>query len=128
MDILGIGILSVAGVLLAVQFKGSKSEYGIYISLALSLFIFLGILSQLDVMIRSFHSISSYIGMDKEFMALLLKMLGITYMAEFTSGICKDAGYQTIAVQVEIFGKLMILTLSMPVLSALFSTIREFLL
>ena len=54
-------------------------------------------------------------------------MIGITYVAEFSSGICKDAGYQTIAVQIEIFGKLMILVLSMPILTALLDTIREFL-
>ena len=39
----------------------------------------------------------------------------------------EDAGYQTIAVQIEIFGKLAILVLSMPILTALLSTIREFL-
>ena len=57
----------------------------------------------------------------------MLKMIGITYIAEFSSGICKDAGYQTIAGQIEIFGKLTILTLGMPVLMALLETIREFL-
>ena len=41
MDVIQIGILGVAGALLAVQFKSGKTEYGIYISLALSLFIFL---------------------------------------------------------------------------------------
>ena len=40
MDVIQIGILGVAGALLAVQFKSGKTEYGIYISLALSLFIF----------------------------------------------------------------------------------------
>ena len=42
-----IGILGVAGVLLAVQFKSGKSEYGIYLSVTLSLFIFLAVIGQL---------------------------------------------------------------------------------
>ena len=54
-------------------------------------------------------------------------MLGVTYIAEFSSGICRDAGYQTIAQQIEIFGKLTILVLSLPVLLALLETIGEFL-
>lgn len=54
-------------------------------------------------------------------------MLGITYVAEFSAGICKDAGYQTIALQIEIFGKLAVLVLSMPVLMALLNTIKDFL-
>ena len=53
--------------------------------------------------------------------------LGITYVAEFSAGICKDAGYQTIALQIEIFGKLAVLVLSMPVLMALLNTIKDFL-
>ena len=57
----------------------------------------------------------------------MLKMIGITYIAEFSSSICKDAGYQTIAVQIEIFCKLTILALGMPVLLALLETIQEFL-
>ena len=115
-----IGILGVAGVLLAVQFKSGKSEYGIYLSVTLSLFIFLAVIGQLSV-------IGEYIRMDTAYISTLIKMIGITYVAEFSSGICKDAGYQTIAVQIEIFGKLMILVLSMPILTALLDTIREFL-
>ena len=56
-----------------------------------------------------------------------MKMIGITYLAEFSSGICKDAGYQTIAAQVEMFGKLTILVLSLPILLTLLKTIQEFL-
>jgi stage III sporulation protein AD len=57
----------------------------------------------------------------------LLKMLGVTYVAEFASGICRDAGYQTIASQIEIFSKLTILVLSLPILVALLNTIQNFL-
>ena len=103
MNMIQIGIIGVAGTLLAVQFKSGKSEYGIYISVALSLVIFFAIIGR------------------------LIKMLGITYVAEFSAGICKDAGYQTIALQIEIFGKLAVLVLSMPVLMALLNTIKDFL-
>ena len=60
-------------------------------------------------------------------MEVLIKMLGITYVAEFSAGICRDAGYQTVAAQIEIFAKIMILALSMPILLALLKTIRTFL-
>lgn len=128
MDILKTGILAVAGILLAVQFKNGKTEYGLYISLVLSIFIFLNIISKVEVMVRAFRSIGEYIELDKTYVGTLIKMLGITYVAEFSSGICKDAGYQTIASQIQIFGKLTILVLSMPVLSALLNTIQEFLI
>ena len=121
------GLWGVAGVLLAVQFKGGKAEYGIYISVALSILIFLGILGQLQVITEAIARIGGYIRLDGAYIGTLIKMLGVTYIAEFSSGICRDAGYQTIAQQIEIFGKLTILVLSLPVLLALLETIGEFL-
>lgn len=126
MDILRIGTLGVAGALLAIQFKNVKAEYGIYISVTLSMIIFFSILDQLEGMITSVKTIAGFIQMDNYYIGTLMKMLGITYVAEFASGICKDAGYQTIAIQIETFGKLAILALSMPVLIALLNTIRDF--
>ena len=127
MDMLQIGILGVAGTLLAVQFKGGKSEYGIYISVVLSLVIFFGILGRLEFMIDAMREIGRYIKLDQAYIGTLIKMLGITYIAEFASGICKDAGCQTIAVQIEIFGKLAVMALSIPILMTLLNTIKGFL-
>ena len=83
--------------------------------------------SRLKILVDLLAQIGDYIQMDAAYTGTLLKMLGITYVAEFSSAICKDAGYQTIAVQIEIFAKLAILVLSMPVLMALLSAIRDFL-
>ena len=127
MNMIQIGIIGVAGTLLAVQFKSGKSEYGIYISVALSLGIFFAIIGRLEVIIDALRTIANYINMDTAYIGTLIKMLGITYVAEFSAGICKDAGYQTIALQIEIFGKLAVLVLSMPVLMALLNTIKDFL-
>lgn len=127
MNMIQIGIIGVAGTLLAVQFKSGKSEYGIYISVALSLVIFFAIIGRLEVIIDVLRTIANYINMDTAYIGTLIKMLGITYVAEFSAGICKDAGYQTIALQIEIFGKLAVLVLSMPVLMALLNTIKDFL-
>ncbi len=51
-------------------------------------------------------------------------MTGITYIAEFSSGICKDAGYGALGTQIEIFGKLSILAVSLPVILALLDTLQ----
>ena len=127
MNALQNGIVGVAGTLLALQFKSGKAEYGIYISIALSIFVFTGILGHLETLIETMKSIGEYINIDSIYIRILLKMLGITYVCEFASSICKDAGYQTIAGQIEIFGKLSVFVLSMPVLLALLDTVKGFL-
>lgn len=127
MSMVQVGIIGVVGAVLAVQLKGGKAEYGIYISVAVSIVLFSFIVDRLGIFISTVDQIASYIDMDAGYLSALLKMIGITYIAEFSSGICRDAGYQTIAGQIEIFAKLTILALGMPVLLALLETIREFL-
>ncbi len=127
MSVVQAGIIGVIGAVLAVQLKGGKAEYGIYVSVAVSIILFSFIVDRLGIFISTVGQIASYVNMGSGYLATMLKMIGITYIAEFSSGICKDAGYQTIAGQIEIFAKLTILALGMPVLLALLETIREFL-
>ena len=127
MEMLRIGIMGVAGALLAVQFKSGKTEYGIYIGVVLSLIIFFSIIGRLTVIIDAMKGIGKYIQMDQAYIGTLIKMIGIAYVAEFASGICKDAGYQAVAGEIELFGKLALLSLSMPVVLALMETVSGFL-
>lgn len=127
MTIVQVGILGVAGILFGVQLKQEKSESVVYLSVAISVLIFFGILEHLEVLVSTVHEISTYVQIDSSYVLTLMKMLGITYVAEFSSGVCKDAGYTAIASQIELFGKLTILVLSLPILLALLRTIQVFL-
>ena len=127
MNIVQVGILGVSGVLLALWLKQEKSEVAVYLSIGISLLIFFGILDSLEVLVATVKEIGGFIQIDNSYIMTLIKMLGITYIAEFSAGLCKDAGYTAIATQIEMFGKLTILVLSLPILLALLRTIQEFL-
>ena len=71
--------------------------------------------------------VQSYIRINSVYLSTLIKMIGITYVAEFAAGICKDAGYGAVGTQIEIFGKLSVLAVSMPILLALIETLQVFL-
>ena len=122
-----IGILGVAGALLAIQLKQVKSEFAVYICVAIGILIFMSLAGHLRTIIDTVKELTKTINLEHGYITILLKMLGITYVAEFSSGICKDAGFQTIASQIEIFSKISILVLSMPILVALIQTIQGFL-
>ena len=127
MNIIQVGLLGVAGALMAIYLKQEKGEIAIYLCIAVSVLIFLGIVDNLEVLVKTVKEVSSIITIDLVYMETLIKMLGITYMAEFASGICRDEGYQAIAAQIEMFGKITILVLSMPILLTLLKTLQEFL-
>lgn len=126
MTIIQAAILGLAAVVFAVQLKSLRPEYSVYIILAAGLSIaFLGI-SRLEVIIDTAKTIADTIGIQYVYLGTLLKMVGITYIAEFAAGICKDAGYSALAVQIEMFGKLAILAVSAPILLSLLETIQRF--
>lgn len=127
MSVLTIGILGIAGALLAVELKGLKGEYGIYLVAAVGLVIFFYGVTKLETVIETIRQVQSYIRLNRMYLEVLLKMIGITYIAEFSSGICKDAGYGSLGSQIEIFGKLSVLAVSMPILLALLDTVQQFL-
>ena len=128
MSVIQTAMTGIIGVLLAIQFKNGKSEYGIYIVTGVSVLIFWGILGQFSVISDAVFEMGDFLDLDASYLETLMKMVGITYISEFASAICKDAGYQTISVQIEIFAKLMILMFCIPVVSMVMEKIGGFLL
>lgn len=125
MEMIKIGLVGVIGILLAVPLKSYKTEFGIYIAIAVCLVIlgyatqyFAGILSAIE-------QLRGYLNNNYSYLTVLLKAVGATYACEFCAGICKDAGYGGIAGQVEMIGKLYILLTGMPVLMALLESIQS---
>ena len=92
MSILTVSVLGITAVLLAVQLKGKGGEYGTYIVMAAGLCLFFYAAGKLEVILKTLRTMESCIGISPVYLSALLKMAGITYIAEFASGICKDAG------------------------------------
>ena len=124
MNFFGLAIVAVAAALMALNFKSFKSEYGIFISIGVSILAMGAVLSQLDYLIEIVETIRAYIGLDNVYILTVLKIIGITYVAEFASDVCKDCGYSPMANQVQVVGKLTVLCISMPILLALLETIN----
>lgn len=127
MDIVKIALMGIAGIFLAVMVRSYKAEYSLFISMAVCICIFLCLLSKLELILSYVDSLQSLIVLDNRYISTVIKMIGITYIAEFSVDLCKDAGYQAIAGQIEMFAKMSILLISMPLLMSFVETIGEFL-
>ena len=128
MDIIKISLLGVCGVILGFLMKETKPEYACFITVGIGLVIMGLAVGKIYYLFESLGKIQETLPVDTEYISTLVKMIGITYIGQFASGICKDAGYQNIAVQIEIFTKLTILAIGMPVLLSLLELIGDFLI
>ena len=123
MTILQIAVLGIITVFMAIQFKNTKSEYAMLILIVTSLLMFGFGVSKLGQVIHSIENVKNQFGIAAEYMEILVKIVGISYICEFSSDICKDNGFGTLANQIQIFGKLSILVIGLPVFMQLFDSI-----
>ena len=93
---------------------------------AVGILIFCYVLRQVEAVVAQLDLIQTYLGGASSYLSILLKVIGITYICEFSAGICKDAGYGAIADQIEILGKLSVMFAGLPILFAVIDQIQSF--
>ena len=111
------------GVLLAIKLKGTGSPLAVYLSVSISLFVLFYVINRMYFVVDFLDDIMDGIGLETGYLQILFKLIGISYLCEFTSNICKEAGFASVAGQVEIAGKLTMMVISMPVLLAIVDTV-----
>lgn len=126
MDIVKVGIMGITGVLVAVLLQKEKKEYSFFVSLAIAICIFVFALTKVETVLAFVEKMEGMVNVDSRYILLVMKMIGISYAAEFAAGICKDAGYSAVAGQIETFAKISILVISVPVLTVFLETLEHF--
>ena len=127
MDILKISVLGTAGVLLGILLKDRAPEYVSLVTMGIGLVILGLAVGKISYLFQSLERLKQSLPIDGSYITTLLKMIGITYIGQFSSEICRDAGYSSTGAQIELFCRLSVMVLSMPVLLALLDTIQGFL-
>ena len=127
MDIIRVSMLGMCGVIMGFFLKGTRAEYTAFITMGIGIMILGLAVGKLEYLFQTLGNLQKSVSVDQEYFYTLIKMVGITYIGQFSASICKDAGYQTIGAQIELFCKLSVMVLSMPVLLAILDTISGFL-
>lgn len=122
--ILGIGLISV---ILIIIIKQYKPEFSVYISLIAGVIIILLIIDKLTGIIGLLTALSTKVSINKEFLEILLKITGIAILTEFAVSICKDLGESSIANKIDLGGKILIISISIPIISSLLESVIEIL-
>lgn len=125
MEVLRVCAIGIVGVFLAIILSGEKKEYGILLGLVIGIIIINRMADYLAFILTQMHGLEEHLGNHRGYLSILLKAVGSTYICQFGCDVCADAGYKTVATQIEIFGKLYILVIGLPVITMLLETIQE---
>ena len=114
--IIGIGLIALIIIMLLRQYK---PEFVIYISLITGAIILYFIMNRLSGLINLLTNLSSKISNRNAFLEILMKITGIAFLTEFAVSICKDSGESAIANKIDLGGKVIIISMSIPIISSL---------
>lgn len=125
MEIIRIIGIAMIGALLSLLIKNLKPEFSMIIPMIVTFAIIFCVLPYLTVIVEELKSISESAGIDHGYFNIILKILGISYLATISSELCKDAGENAIAARIELGAKLMIMFISLPIVENLLGLIKQ---
>lgn len=125
MGIVRISAIGICGVFFSLFLKETKQEYSVWITWGICILLLTLSVEKLSGVLEALAEIQKHLPVHAEYMTTLIKMIGITYVGQFSAGICRDAGYQNTGQQIELFCRLSLLAMSIPILLALLQTIEE---
>lgn len=123
MEILKITAIALTGVIIASLLKTINKEITIYVILATVIIIVFSMINRLTEIFLFIENIYNDITYGKEFFPVILKILAVAYITDFTAQLCKDSGESAIGSKVELAGKITIFYAAMPILKAILDMI-----
>ncbi len=121
-----IGIAFVTAVA-ALLLKETKPELAFAVTVAGGIILLLFVFDVLRDNLAIFGEIADATGIDSSLVKILLKMVGIGYLVEFSAGILKDFGQNSTADKLILGGKVIILVLAIPILRSVLSLVLQLL-
>ncbi len=123
MEILKIISVAFIAMILYLALKDEKKELAYFVLLASGIIIIIFIIPKMKAIVLFLETVSIKTGVDIIYLNTIFKILGIAYLTTFCTELCKDAGASSLASKVEVAGKVIILSLGVPILMAVLKSI-----
>ncbi len=127
MEIIKIIGIALIALIIIIMLKQYRAEYAIFVSLLTGVLILFLVMDRLTGIINLIESIQNKYSINTQFIALLIKITGIAFLSEFAVSICKDSGEAAIANKIELGSKIIIISMSIPIISSLLEIILKIL-
>ena len=127
MEIIKIIGIALIALIIIIMLKQYRPEYAIFISILTGILILFLVMDRLTGIINLIESIQDKFSINTQFIALLIKITGIAFLSEFAISVCRDSGEAAIASKIEIGSKIIIISMSVPIISSLLEIILKIL-
>lgn len=123
-QLVGIAIITAVAALLL---RGTKPELAFAVTIAGGIILLLFAFEIFKGSLTIFQKITDATGIESSIVKILLKMVGIGYLVEFSAGILNDFGQNSLGDKLVFCGKIIVLVLAVPILESVLNLIVKLL-
>ena len=125
MNILDVVLVSIIVCIAILLLKNHNSSMGFILSISLSIVLLIMCLPKLTSIFQTLNNISAKANIDSSLFEVLIKALGISYLAEWGMNICKDAGQNALCAKVGLFGRIGVIIVVLPIIEKILNNRLE---
>ncbi len=122
MKLIGISLFSTV---LCMIIKKDRPEIAMFIGILTGIMIFLSVIFKLNFIIDGIENLANRANIPSMYITLIIKLIGIAYLMEFAIQLCKDSGENSIASKLEFGGKIIVMTMSFPILLSIIEMVLD---
>ena len=119
MEIWQIVGLALIVTVICVVLKQIRPEIALQLSILAGASIFIVILSKIKVVVDLLQTLADQANISSYYLLIVLKIVGVAYLAEFGAQICRDAGEGALATKIELAAKVGVIVLAIPIIVAI---------
>lgn len=125
MEILKISAFALIATVVIVLIKQEKKEIGVTISIFAAVILAAYAIVKLDDVVSLIYELVSKAGVNAKYLEIILKVVGIAYIIELTKDVCVDSGETALGSKVEMAGKIMIMSMTIPIITGVIEVINK---
>lgn len=123
-QIVGFGLIATV---LVVVLRQEKPELALLLSIGAGILLFFMVLAKIGAVVNVLRDLSVRANVNLLYLGIILKIVGIAYIADFGAQLCRDAGENALASKIEFAAKILILVLAIPIVMAVLDTLMSIL-
>jgi stage III sporulation protein AD len=121
-QVVGLGLIAT---FLVIVIKEQKPVFAFLLATFTGIVIFLALADKIAEVVRVLENLATKAQVNHLFLATILKIIGVAYIAEFGAQVTRDAGQGSIAAKIELAGKILILVMAIPIITIMIETIIQ---
>lgn len=127
MEIAQIVGLAIIVTVISAVIKQMKPEMALQLSILTGVAIFLLVMDKIGLIVDLLQKLADQANVSSYYLLIVLKIVGVAYLAEFAGQVCKDAGENALATKVELAAKVFVIILAIPIIVAIMESMMNLL-